>query len=74
MVFDFFMLQLFMILSMVRGNLSLRVLAESEGTAAFRYPCEGEVSESVPRSETVSLKSVNLFRPQTVSLKSVIAL
>ena len=61
-----------MILSVVRGNLSPRVLAESKGTVAFRLvPLRGEVSESVLRSETVSLKSVKLLRPQTVSMKSV---
>lgn len=48
-----------MILSVVRGNLSPRVLAESKGTAAFRLvPLRGEVSESVPRPQTVSRKSV----------------
>ena len=61
-----------MILSVVRGNLSPRVLAESKGTVAFRLvPLRGEVSESVPRPQTVSMKSVKLPRPQTVSMKSV---
>ena len=55
---DFFMEQLFVILSVVRGNLSPRVLAESKGTVAFRLvPLRGEVSESVPRPQTVSRKA-----------------
>ena len=44
---------LFVILSVVRGNLSPRVLAESKGTVAFRLvPLRGEVSESVPQIQT----------------------
>ena len=53
------MRQLSMILSVVRGNLSPRVLAESKGTADFRLvPLRGEVSESVPRPQTVSRKAL----------------